>query len=100
MDWVQRRVPLVWTEGEIVRVLNPALKFDEKVLVILYRFHPEWVQVSDLVKWVEHPHVTKFRDRVLAPLHDGAKIHLANGKCKMLPPGLKFVEDTRKLRPI
>ena len=97
---VQRRVPLIWAEGEIVRVLKPTLNFDEKSLVILYRFHPEWVQVSDLVKWVEHPHVTKFRGRVLRPLHDSAKIHLADGKCKMLPPGLKFVEETPNLRQI
>jgi hypothetical protein len=97
---VQRRVPLIWTEGGIVRVLKPTLDFDEKALVILYHFHPEWVDVGDLVKWVEHSHVTKFRDRVLRPLHDSAKVQLADGRCKILPPGLKFVEETPKLRQI
>lgn len=97
---VQRRVPLIWTEGGIVRVLKPTLDFDEKARVPLCHFHPEWVHVSDLVKWVGHSHVTKFRDRVLRPLHDSAKIQLADGRCKILPPGLKLIEETPHLREI
>ena len=95
---VQRRVPLIWIEGSIVRVLKPSLDFDEKVLVILYHFHPEWVKVNDLYKWVEHTHITKFKDKVLTPLHKTARIHFSGDKCKILPPGLKYVEDSPELK--
>src|SRR6266853_92172 len=87
---VQRRVPLIWTEGGIVRVLKPSLDYREKVLVILYHFHPEWLSASDLSNWIEYSlNVAKFRERVLQPLHDQALIHYSDGRCKMLPPGLK-----------
>lgn len=97
---VQRRVPLIWTEGDLVRVLNPSLKFDHQVLVILYHFHPEWVSDTDLFRWVEHTHVTRFKDNVLGGLHAKALIQHASGKCKILPPGLKFVEESQELRSL
>lgn len=67
---VQRRVPLIWTEGDIVRVLKPSLEYADKAIVILYHFHPEWVNEGDLFRWVEYPRaVSEFRNRVVRPLH-------------------------------
>ncbi len=93
----QRRVPLIWTEGDIVRVLKPTLKFPEKALVILYHFHPEWVADDDLMRWIEEPRLGNF-NRMLDSLHARALIHRGSRQSKILPPGLKFVEDSPQLR--
>lgn len=95
---VQRRVPLIWTEGDLVRVLKPSLKPEQQVLVILYHFDPEWVSEADLFRWVEHKHITRFRENVLGGLHKKALIQYTSDKCKILPPGLKFVEESPDLR--
>ena len=99
-DLVQRRVPLIWTEGGLVRVLKPSLRYNEQVMVILYHFHPEWVAVSDLFRWVEHSNITRFKADVLGRLHAEALIQYSGGKCKILPPGLKYVEESEKLRAL
>jgi hypothetical protein len=95
---VQRRVPLVWTEGDVVRVLDPSLKYWEQTLILLYHFHPDWVSEAQLVEWLGYSNPTMYRKRVLEWLHKHAFIHLKDGKVKILPPGLAHVEQTPKLQ--
>ncbi len=90
---IQRRSPLIWTEGDIVRVLNPSLSYADKVLLILYHLQPEWVQEGQLFGWVEYSNPTDFRNKVLRKLHAKALIHHADGKAKILPPGNIHVEQ-------
>src|ERR1041385_592250 len=35
-----RRIPLVWQQGNIIRVLDPALGFRERTLAVLYHLDP------------------------------------------------------------
>lgn len=97
---VQRRVPLLWTEDDMVRVLKPELTFKDKTLVVLNHFHPEWVMDSDLFKWVEYSTLTHFRRNVLTPLHKAAMIHHKGDRSKILPPGLRYVEGSAELRTL
>jgi hypothetical protein len=90
---VQRRTPLIWTEGDIVRVLNPSLSYKDKVLLILYHLQPEWVDDGRLFEWVEYSNASAFRKKVLSALHGEAMIHFKDGKAKILPPGSAYVEQ-------
>jgi hypothetical protein len=83
------------------RVLKPSLSYGDKVLVILYRFSLEWVADSDLIRWVDYPRAaSEFKKRVLRTLHDKTLIQYSDGKCKVLPPGLKYVEESPNLRQL
>jgi hypothetical protein len=97
---VQRRVSLLWTEDDIVRVLKPSLSFGDKTLVILNHMYPEWVLDKDLFRWVEYSTLTHYRSKVLAVLHDRALIHHAGDRSKILPPGLKYVEESPDLKTL
>jgi hypothetical protein len=97
---VQRRVPLLWTEGDMVRVLKPTLSFKDKALVILNHFYPEWVMDKDLFRWLEYSTLTHFRSKVLRPLHDDALIHHNGDRSKLLPPGMKYIEGSPDLRAL
>ena len=90
---IQRRSPLIWTEGDIVRVLKPSLSYADKVLLILHHLQPDWVQEGQLFGWVEYSNPTDFRNKVLRKLHAKALIHYAGGKAKILPPGNVYVEQ-------
>jgi hypothetical protein len=96
---VQRRVPLIWTEGDLVRVLKPSLTAGDKALVILYHFYPEWVQDVDLNRWVEYSTLSNFR-KMLNVLHSRALIHHNEDRSKILPPGIRHVEETPALRTL
>ena len=94
----QRRTSLIWTEGDIVRVLNPELSYKEQVLLILHHLQPNWVDERQLFEWVGYSNISTFRDRVLNKLHDDALIHYRNGRTRILPPGNSYVEHEIKAR--
>jgi hypothetical protein len=93
---IQRRVPLVWAEDEVVRVLDATLSFRDQVLLLLYHFQPQAVDERKLFEWVEYSQLPSFRAKVLARLHAEALIDYRGGKARILPPGNKFVEDNLK----
>src|SRR5437588_8432393 len=37
---VDRKIPLIWQRGNIIRVLQPSLGFPEKTLAVLYHLDP------------------------------------------------------------
>jgi hypothetical protein len=96
---VQRRVPLLWVEKDFIRVLNPAVKPSERALLVLYHFQPEWVTDSDLMRYIEEPRVGNF-NRLIETLHKRALVQHSGDRTKILPPGMKFVETSPKLRHV
>ena len=96
---VQRRVPLLWIEKDFIRVLNPSVTPKERALLLLYHFQPEWVKDSDLMRYIEEARVGNF-NRMIATLHKQALVHHAADRTKILPPGMKFVEASPKLRHV
>jgi hypothetical protein len=85
---VQREVPLVWTDGRIVRILKPQLEYEDRTLVVLFHFHPQPVRDTALLEAVECSRMNDFRKRVLSPLHKAAKIDYRAPAVRLLPPGL------------
>ena len=84
---VQREVPLVWTDGIIVRILKQELEYHERALLVLFRFFPKEIGDDSLCKAVECSTLGNFRNRVLKPLHKAANIDYRDGNVRLLPPG-------------
>lgn len=65
----ERELPTVWAVGGKKRILDPAMKYREQVLVLLYSDPDTALPVEDLRDWVEHPRMGDFKRDVLNPLH-------------------------------
>ncbi len=89
---IRRRIPLVYDLDERRRVLNPRLNYPDKSLVLLYDVYPESISDSQLAAWTEHSNTTVFKKKILKKLHENALIDWHEGKCLILPPGLRYVE--------
>jgi hypothetical protein len=87
-----RRIPLVWQQGDIIRVLDTSLGFREKTLAILYHLDPLHPSERQLFEAVEYSSLGKYRDNILHPLHEDALIDHRNGIIILLPTGKRIVE--------
>ena len=94
-----KKIPIVWSVGEVKRVLNTQLSYRDKVLVLLYDSYPNSVLDTELFRWVEHSTLTYFRRDVLRPCHKDKLIEYDQGKGKVVlsPLGLDHVEKNIKL---
>lgn len=90
---VEREIELVWSSGDIRRVLKPGLTLKQKTLLLLLS-KPEEVKESDLLRWIEHPNLARFRRDVLRPAHKAKLIELNEqiGTVRLLPPGVELAE--------
>jgi hypothetical protein len=91
-DLVQRRLPLVHLVGGKKRVLNPALTFKQRVLILLTEAQPSNVSDRILFDWTEHSNFSVFKRDVLRRLHAAKQIEYSGSVCTILPPGLRVVE--------
>src|SRR6266571_4365195 len=92
-DLVQRRLPLVHPVAGKKRVLNPALTFKQRVLVLLAEEHPASVSDRILCDWTEHSNLTVFKRDVLRQLHAAKLMEYSGSDCTILPPGMRLVEE-------
>jgi hypothetical protein len=91
---VKRNIPPIYDRDGIKTLLKQA-SYEEATLLFLNHEGEKDVPVGDLCKWVAHPNVTNFRNKILKKLHIEKKIYL-NEKtrvCRILPPGMQFVEE-------
>jgi hypothetical protein len=65
---VERTIPIVWELEGKRRVLDPALKMKQKMLLLLYSV-PGAVEEGTLVDWLEHSNAAVFRRDILIPAH-------------------------------
>jgi hypothetical protein len=95
-DLVDRRTPLLWAEDDVVRVLDPALSYADKVLLLLHHFQPERVSDKKLFSWIEYSNFSAFQKNILRQLHADALIDYRDGKAVILPPGNVKIEKMIK----
>jgi hypothetical protein len=90
-----KEIPVVWEVAGKKRILNPALEYKEKVLVLLYSTPDFVVPVEDLFEWVEYSKANLFKTNILKPLHDKKFIEYDrdSGMVILSPKGVSEVEQ-------
>jgi hypothetical protein len=93
-----RTFHMVWSSGDVRRVLEPAKTAAQKVLIVLYA-EGKPVSVGLLQAWVEYKNGTDFKRKVLKDLHKKALIHYDEKALvvRILPPGQTQVEKSNLL---
>ena len=93
---VERRVPLVWQDTDIKRVLNPKMPIKQQVLLLLASATGK-CSVADLQKWTDSKSVEhkKYFTRSIRALHAGRLVELSADEtvAQILPPGGNAVTD-------
>lgn len=85
---VERAHPLVWEIEGVKRVLAPAMKIGDRVLILLYST-PGWTSTAQLKIWVDNSNL----NRVLARLFEKQLIEIAAVKVIITPLGVAHVEN-------
>lgn len=90
-----RSLHMVWTSGDVRRVLEPAKTAGDKVLILLYA-EAKPVAVAQLQTWVEYKNGTDFKKKVIKALHKKAWVHYDEkaATVQILPPGQAHVEKS------
>ena len=85
----QRRIPVIWEGHGTRRVLQPNLKIQSQILLLLATSRNP-VPTSDLLQWIEYQNVGYFRT-LLRRMHSQRLVELFDdGECaEILPPGIK-----------
>lgn len=90
-----RTFHIVWSNGDIRRVLEPMKTASQKVLIMLYAEGTP-VLVTQLQAWVEYKNGTDFKRKVIKELHKKAWVHFDEraATAQILPPGQAHVEKS------
>jgi len=88
----EMRIPVIWSDGNVKRVLQPTLKLPQQLLLLIATSVPD-VSAQELLAWTEHENKQHFMKTVRA-LHKKRWIEFAESteRAKILPPGTKEVE--------
>ncbi|HEY3937327.1 MAG TPA: hypothetical protein VGL97_07840 [Bryobacteraceae bacterium] len=94
------RIPVVWSDGSIKRVLNPSLKLPEQLLLLIATTFPQ-SSVAELQGWSEALN-KKYFMKILRGLHKKRQIELDEtaGTIRILPPGAKMIQDILRKKKI
>jgi len=89
----ERKVPLVWKNEKVRRVLNPKLKLPQQILLLLSSSAMP-VAVSDMLKWTECSTRGNL-NRALRRMHAARNIEFDEtaDTIAILPPGALIVEE-------
>ena len=92
---VSRRHPLIWSFGDVKRVLDSSMPRGDQVLLLLYS-EAGWVSTEVLQQWVEYSNRSIFRNKLLRELHGDRLIEhdAANCRARISPKGISAVEIT------
>lgn len=83
------KIPLVWGEDNIKRILSPAVDLEQSILIFL-TVSPGNIKISDLKRWTEYKNNTRFNAK-LKELHKKRLIEFDQSSrvAQILPPGAK-----------
>ena len=96
----QRRIPLVWEGDDTRRVLQPNLKIQSQILLLLATSRSP-ASTSDLLEWTEHHNVGYFRS-VLRRMHSQRLVEICDDgvRVELLPPGAKEADEIIRMEPV
>lgn len=88
---VERQVPIIEEiDGDPV-VLNTKLNATSRVLVLLYKKHPERIPLKTLQRWVKYRNITHFRNLLEANVRESMLVMNDNG-VRLTLKGATYVE--------
>jgi hypothetical protein len=87
------RIPAVWSDGTIKRVLQPRLKLPDQILLLVATSLPT-VTTSELIKWTEASNKPYFM-KLLRALHKKRFLEFneASDTVQILPPGAQYIQQ-------
>jgi hypothetical protein len=90
---VEVRIPVIWSDGNVKRVLRPELKLHEQIVLLVAVSVPD-VTSKELLEWIEEDDKAYFI-KTLRKLHSRRLVEFTENtdKVKILPPGANFVQD-------
>jgi hypothetical protein len=89
----ERKIPIIWSDDTVKRVLSDKLTLQDQVLVLLASNNSEAI-FDELVSWCEVKNVTYFK-KILKRLHTTRFIEYKEkeGRIILLPPGNNYVTE-------
>lgn len=96
----ERRTPIVWTDGDVRRILEVDLPLKQQIL-ILTATSPSRVSVVDLLRWTEYKDKGYFM-RLVRQMHKRRLLNLNDDETEVqiLPPGANEVEALLAARQV
>jgi hypothetical protein len=87
------KIPIIWSDGTVKRVLRPELKLHEQLLLLIATSVPD-VSAQELIDWTEYED-TKYVLRTIRGLHSKRLVEFteSTGRVRILPPGAKAVME-------
>lgn len=92
---VDKRVPLIEEFGEDLKILDPSLSVPDKILIILYKKHPNFVSIDELREWIKTKTPTHI-NTALKRLDDKGFIYRKNKESFITRKGVSYVEGKFK----
>ncbi len=90
---VQKKLPVIFEDGETQRVLDHRMNKRNQVILLLY-YNSQPIEDTKLCKWVEYSSLSMFKARILRPLHSERFIeYRQDGYCVLTPKGIAFTES-------
>lgn len=87
---VERKVPIIEEFDDDLKVLTPNLPVADKILLILYKKHPNYVSTNDLKNWIKTKSPTHI-PTVLRQLDGDAKVHRKGKENIITRKGIEYV---------
>lgn len=87
------RIPSVWSDGSVKRVLQPTLKLPDQLLLLIATSIPQ-VSSAELIQWTEAAD-KKYFMKILRGFHKKRFIEFKKNldMIQILPPGSRYVEQ-------
>jgi len=89
----EMRVPIIWSDGNVKRVLRPKLKLPEQLQLLIATSIPD-VSIDELIYWTEAKDKKHFM-KTVRKLHKERLVEYtpSTARVKILPPGTKAVQE-------
>lgn len=94
---IERQVPIIEDLGGRLKILDPKLSVQDKILAICFQKFPEHIQDKDLLSWTEYDprHSSRFY-QYLKQLSRDSLVDYRNGKVILTKRGILWVEKNIK----
>lgn len=89
---VERKIPVIEEFGDDLKVLTPNLPVADKILLILYKKHPNYVSTSDLKNWIKTKSPS-YITTILRQLDNDARVHRKGKENIITRRGIEYVEE-------